>query len=158
MALGVAALRGAAPRDWETRTKPGRRSALPPFAPVSVATPPGPKGHPPYLRFAGYNVKSRGVSVRPGAGVPDLKTLLLICAVLLWAGVQYGLMVWALRDLRQRSRVRGDNKVLWGLLILIVPILGALLYSIAAPVAPIARPPRLIVPQRRLATHDDSAA
>jgi hypothetical protein len=78
-----------------------------------------------------------GVSVSRGANVPDLKTLLLICAVLLWACVQYGLMAWALRDLVRRPRVRGDNKILWGM---------------------IARTPRLIVPQRRLAAHDDTAA
>jgi uncharacterized membrane protein len=90
--------------------------------------------------------------------VPDLKTFLLICAVLLWAGVQYGLMAWAIRDLTRRSHVRGDNKIVWGLLILIVPILGALIYAVAAPAGPIVRPPRLIVPQRRLATHDDTAA
>ena len=62
-----------------------------------------------------------------GASVPDLKTLLLICAVLLWACVQYGLMAWALRDLMRRPRVRGDNKILWGMLILTVPVIGALL-------------------------------
>ena len=90
--------------------------------------------------------------------MPDLKTFLLICAVLLWAGVQYGLMVWAIRDLLRRSRVRGDNKVLWSMLILIVPVLGALIYAIAAPAGPLIHPPRLIVPPRRLATHDDPAA
>jgi hypothetical protein len=98
------------------------------------------------------------VSVPRGANVPDLKTLLLICAVLLWACVQYGLMAWALRDLVQRPRVRGDNKILWGMLVLTVPVIGALFYAAVAPVTPIARTPRLIVPQRRLAAHDDTAA
>jgi hypothetical protein len=98
------------------------------------------------------------VSVLRGANVPDLKTLLLICAVLLWACVQYGLMAWALRDLVYRPRVRGDNKILWGMLILTVPVIGALFYAGVAPVTPIARTPRLIVPQRRLAAHDDTAA
>jgi hypothetical protein len=92
------------------------------------------------------------------AQVPDLKTFMLICAVLLWAGVQYGLMAWAMRDLLRRPRVRGDNKILWAMLILTVPIVGALCYAMAAPVTPLARPPRLIVPQRRLAAHDDSPA
>lgn len=95
--------------------------------------------------------------VRPGAHVPDLKTVLLVCAVLLWAGVQYGLMAWAVRDLVQRPRVRGNNKIVWAMVILIVPILGALIYAVVAPATPLARPPRLIVPQRRLATHDDTA-
>ena len=84
--------------------------------------------------------------------------MLLICAVLLWGGVQYGLVVWAMRDLRQRPRVRGGNKVVWALLILIVPIVGPLIYSVAAPAAPLMRPPRLIVSRRRLMTHDDTAA
>ena len=87
--------------------------------------------------------------------MPDLKTLMLICAVLLWAGVQYGLMVWALRDLLRRRRVRGGNKVLWAMLILIVPIIGALAYALAAPDTPFARTPRLVPPIRRLAAHDD---
>ncbi len=89
---------------------------------------------------------------------PDLKTLLLIFAVLLWAGVQYGLMAWAVRDLIRRPRVRGDNKILWGILILTVPVIGALFYAAVAPVTPMTRAPRLIVPQRRLAAHDDTAA
>ena len=94
----------------------------------------------------------------PGGCVPDLKTALLVCAVLLWAGVQYGLMAWAVRDLLRRPRVRGDNKLLWGLLILTVPVVGALFYAAVAPVTPMARAPRLVVPQRRLADRDESAA
>jgi hypothetical protein len=39
-----------------------------------------------------------------------------------------------------------------------VPVIGALFYAAVAPVTPIARAPRLIVPQRRLAAHDDTAA
>lgn len=83
---------------------------------------------------------------------------MLICAVLLWAGVQYGLMVWALRDLIRRRKVRGDNKVLWAMLILIVPIIGALTYAVAAPDTPFARTPRLVPSMRRLAAHDDAAS
>jgi len=98
------------------------------------------------------------VSHRQGANVPDLKTFLLISAVLLWAGVQYGLMAWAVRDLLRRPRVRGDNKVLWAMLILTVPVIGALFYAAVAPMTPIGRAPRLIVPQRRLDARDDTAA
>jgi hypothetical protein len=98
------------------------------------------------------------VSGRQGANVPDLKTLLLICAVLLWAGVQYGLMAWAVRDLVRRPRVRGDNKILWAMLILTVPVIGALFYAAVAPMTPVARTSRLIVPQRRLEAHADTAA
>lgn len=90
--------------------------------------------------------------------MPDLKTVLLVFAVLLWAGVQYGLMAWAVRDLVQRPRVRGDNKMLWGILILTVPVIGALFYVAVAPVTPMARAPRLVVPPRRLAARDESAA
>lgn len=86
------------------------------------------------------------------------QTWLLATVVILWIAAQYGLAIWALRDLWQRPRVRGDNKVLWALLILIVPILGPLAYAVAAPTGSVARPSRLIVPQRRLATHDDRAA
>ena len=90
--------------------------------------------------------------------MPELETILLICAVLLWAGMQYGLMAWAVRDLVRRPRVRGDNKVLWGMLILTVPVVGPLVYAVAAPLTSLARPPRLIVPPRRVAAHDDTAA
>ena len=88
--------------------------------------------------------------------MPDLKTVLLICAVLLWAGVQYGLMAWAMRDLLRRPHVRGGNKIAWAMLILTVPILGALIYAMTAPPVPLA-PPRLMASQRRLVPHDDAA-
>ncbi|MFN8589978.1 MAG: PLD nuclease N-terminal domain-containing protein [Thermomicrobiales bacterium] len=90
--------------------------------------------------------------------MPDFRTSLLVLAVLLWAVVQYGLVAWALRDLVRRRQVRGGNKVVWGLLILAVPVLGALAYSVVAPVEPLARPSRLVAPPRRLIAHDDTAA
>ena len=94
------------------------------------------------------------------AGVlrPDLKTTLLICAVVLWAVVQYGLMFWALRDLRQRRSVRGGNKVLWALFILCLPVAGALIYAAAAPTTPLAAPLRPMAPRLRLQVRDDRAA
>jgi hypothetical protein len=88
--------------------------------------------------------------------VPDLETALLVCAVLLWLGMHYGLIVWAMRDLMRRPEVRGKNKVLWAFLILIVPVIGPIVYSIAAPVTPLVRPNR-VAAHRRLATHDDTA-
>jgi hypothetical protein len=94
----------------------------------------------------------------PGGRVPELEKILLVAAVLLWGGVQYGLMVWAVRDLTRRPRVRGNNKVLWGMLILTLPIVGALAYAVGAPLGPVLRPRRLVVPSRRLAAHDDTAA
>jgi hypothetical protein len=44
------------------------------------------------------------------------------------------------------------------MLILTVPIVGALAYALAAPLGPVSRPQRLIVPSRHLVTHDDTAA
>lgn len=88
--------------------------------------------------------------------VPDLQTFLLICAVLLWSGAQYGLMVWAVRDLIRRPVVRGGNKIAWGILILIVPIFGPLAYAVAAPLTTTPRPPRFVAPPRSLVTHDDA--
>ena len=70
------------------------------------------------------------------------RTWFLIGLVLLWIIAQYGLAIWALRDLRRRPRVRGDNKLLWALLILIVPIFGPLIYSSLGPTSFLPRPPR----------------
>ena len=88
--------------------------------------------------------------------MPDLETALLVTAVLLWLGVHYGLIVWAMRDLMRRDSVRGKNKVLWAFLILIVPVVGPIVYSIAAPVTPLVRPPRATA-NRKLVTRDDLA-
>jgi len=55
---------------------------------------------------------------------------------------QYILMYNAIRDLLRRSRVRGGNKVLWGLVILCLPILGALLYSWMGPTSLLSRQSR----------------
>ena len=90
--------------------------------------------------------------------MPDLKTTLLICAVVLWAVVQYGLMIWALRDLRHRQSVRGGNRVLWGFFILCVPVAGALIYAAVAPTTPLAAPLRPMAPRLRLQVRDDLAA
>ena len=90
--------------------------------------------------------------------MPDLKTTLLICAVVLWAVVQYGLMVWALRDLKHRRSVRGGNKVLWGFFILCLPVVGALIYAAGGPTSPVAVPLRLMAPRLRLQVRDDRAA
>jgi len=59
----------------------------------------------------------------------DLKTVIgmlpfLIPAILL----ELGLMVFALVDIVRRRRVRGDNKVLWILLIVLVQIIGPIIY------------------------------
>lgn len=70
----------------------------------------------------------------------SLHTWLLVLGIVVWAAVQYGLVVWTLRDLNRRPRVRGGNKVVWALLILTVPLLGALLYASVGPTSFLPRP------------------
>ncbi len=53
--------------------------------------------------------------------------------VLLLTVAWYGMQIAALRDLRVRPRVRGDNKLLWAFAILCVPFLGALGYLSMGP-------------------------
>ncbi len=55
-------------------------------------------------------------------------SFLLMCAFIVAAGVQYGLAIFAIRDLRRRERLRGANKVTWSLIVLCVPFIGTLLY------------------------------
>jgi len=71
----------------------------------------------------------------------DLRTVLLVVALLLWIGIHYSLIAWALRDLALRPRVRGGNKVAWALLILIVPVIGPLVYAVYGPASFLSRPP-----------------
>ena len=61
------------------------------------------------------------------------QTWSLAIAIVLWGAAQYGLAVYTLRDLARRPRVRGDNKVLWALVILTLPLVGALLYASMGP-------------------------
>lgn len=44
--------------------------------------------------------------------------------------IQLGLLIFALLDLVKRPKVRGDNKLLWGILIVVVGIIGPLVYFI----------------------------
>ena len=56
----------------------------------------------------------------------DSQILLLILPII---AIQLGLIVLALRDLlRPERQVRGDSKLLWGLVIVILNIIGPLLY------------------------------
>lgn len=64
----------------------------------------------------------------------------LAVAVVLLAGLQYSLTVYAVRDLVRRPSVRGNNKVAWGLLILGLPFIGPLLYTYMGPTSFIPRP------------------
>lgn len=53
--------------------------------------------------------------------------LLLLAAPI--AVVQLSLLVLALRDLvRPARRVRGDSKLLWGIVIVVIGLLGPILY------------------------------
>ncbi|MBE0480603.1 MAG: PLDc_N domain-containing protein [Dehalococcoidia bacterium] len=53
------------------------------------------------------------------------QVLLLVIPLAL---VQIGLLVFALYDLIKRERVRGGNKLLWGLIIVLLGFLGPILY------------------------------
>jgi hypothetical protein len=55
--------------------------------------------------------------------------VLLVLPILL---LQLGLLVWALYDLtRPGRRVRGDNKIVWALIIILVATIGPILYLVA---------------------------
>ena len=56
----------------------------------------------------------------------DTQILLLVLPIVV---LELGLIVFALRDLlRPERRVRGDSKLMWGILIVVIGILGPLLY------------------------------
>lgn len=56
----------------------------------------------------------------------ETEIVLLLLPVLV---IQLGLLVLALRDLlRPERRVRGDSKLMWGLIIVVVNIIGPILY------------------------------
>jgi len=54
---------------------------------------------------------------------------LLVLLVVVLTIAYYWLAGLALRDLLRRPAVRGDNKVSWGLVIVCIPFIGALLYG-----------------------------
>jgi glucose uptake protein GlcU len=58
--------------------------------------------------------------------VTDTQIVLLVLPILI---IEIGLILFALRDLlRPERRVRGDRKLVWGLVILFVSLLGPILY------------------------------
>lgn len=63
----------------------------------------------------------------------SLQTLALATSIVVIGAIQYTLVIQALQDLVHRPRVRGGNKMIWALLVLCVPIAGALLYSSMGP-------------------------
>ncbi len=62
-----------------------------------------------------------------------LNTIVTGVGVLIFAIAWYGLQVVALRDLRERPSVRGDNKLLWAFVILCLPYAGSLGYLTFGP-------------------------
>jgi hypothetical protein len=70
----------------------------------------------------------------------SLETVMLATLIIILGAAQYALCVQALRDLAQRPRVRGQNKVLWALWILCVPIAGAIVYNWMGPTSFMRRP------------------
>jgi hypothetical protein len=56
----------------------------------------------------------------------ETQILLLVLPIVV---VEIGLILFALRDLlRPERRVRGDSKLMWGLLIVFISLLGPILY------------------------------
>ena len=56
-----------------------------------------------------------------------MKEIVLIVPLVL---IELGLMAFALYDLVKRARVRGGNKILWGVVVVFVGIIGPILYLV----------------------------
>jgi hypothetical protein len=69
-----------------------------------------------------------------------VQTALAIALVVGLGAAQYILAFQSLRDLARRPRVRGGNKVAWALLILCIPIAGALIYGWMGPTSLLRKP------------------
>ena len=52
----------------------------------------------------------------------------MILLIIPLAAIQLGLLGFALYDLVKRNRVTGGNKLVWGLVIVLVGIIGPILY------------------------------
>ena len=58
----------------------------------------------------------------------DTQIILLLLPIIL---IELGLIIFALRDLiRPERRVRGDSKLMWGLIILFISLFGPILYLV----------------------------
>lgn len=68
------------------------------------------------------------------------QTAMLATLIVILGAAQYALCVQAIRDIVRRPRVRGDNKVFWALVILCIPIAGAIVYNWMGPTSFIHRP------------------
>lgn len=60
----------------------------------------------------------------------DLTAGELVAIVLPLAAIQLGLMIWAFVDLVKRERVKGGNKLVWALVILLVNLVGPIVYLV----------------------------
>ena len=54
----------------------------------------------------------------------------LIAIILPLAAIQLGLMIWAFVDLVKREQVKGGNKLVWALVILLVNLVGPIVYLV----------------------------
>ena len=81
-------------------------------------------------------------------------SIMIALLILIVGCVQYALCVQAIRDLLHRPRVRGENKVLWTLLILCLPIAGAIIYNWMGPTSFIHRPLTNAGPPRPVITRE----
>lgn len=70
------------------------------------------------------------------------QTWILAALIVLWGTIQYALAIYTLRDLARRPRVRGDNKLIWALVILTLPLVGGLIYATMGPTSFMPRPRR----------------
>ena len=52
----------------------------------------------------------------------------MILLIIPLAAIQVGLLGFALYDLVKRNKVKGGNKILWGVVIVFVNIIGPILY------------------------------
>jgi hypothetical protein len=58
----------------------------------------------------------------------DTQVLLLVLPIVL---IELGLIIFALRDLlKPDRRVRGDSKLMWGLIIVFISLIGPILYFV----------------------------
>lgn len=57
----------------------------------------------------------------------NVTTIALIIPLVL---IQLGLMIFALVDLVKRDKVKGGNKVVWALVIVLINIIGPIVYLI----------------------------
>lgn len=65
--------------------------------------------------------------------------------VVLLGIAQYAMMFAGINDLLHRPRVRGGNKIVWGLVILCVPFAGAIVYGWMGPASFLRRDQRTLI-------------